>query len=186
MQAAPRSLSTALLAAGSVVVLAACGSSGPHGYHNPHYPYGAPNVPISASKCMRANGVPSFPDPQEGPNGGGVGWPGGGPALVSPDVLIVMGQRLAGPAVGEAAKKCEEYMAPSGPGPTISESQKEQAIAFARCMRAHGVPGFPDPTFSGANQQLNLGPGLNPNSPAVEQASKACGLPGEGHAVVLR
>jgi hypothetical protein len=156
--------------------MAGCGSTGPVSGTVTNAPGGS-NSALRFSQCMRANGVPSFPDPQEGPNGGGVGWPGGGPALVSPDVLIVMGQRLAGPAVGEAAKKCEEYMAPSGPGPTISESQKQHAIAFARCMRAHGLPNFPDPTFSGANQQLKLGPGLNPNSPAVLQASKACGLP---------
>ena len=55
-----RSALGALLAAGCAVVLAACGA-GSSGYHNPHYPYGAPNVPISMSKCMRANGVPNFP-----------------------------------------------------------------------------------------------------------------------------
>jgi hypothetical protein len=43
-------------------------------------------------------------------------------------------------------------------------------------MRSHGLPNFPDPTFAGGNQQLNLPPGLNPNSPAVQRASKACGL----------
>jgi hypothetical protein len=125
---------------------------------------------------MRAHGVPDFPDPREGPNGGGVGWPGGGPALISSDVLLVMGQRLAGPAVAAAGKACKEYMAPSGPGPVLSESQRQQAIAHAHCMRAHGLPNFPDPTFSGPNQNLNLGPGLNPQSPAFQQAAKACGL----------
>jgi hypothetical protein len=172
----PRTLSIALAAGASAVALAACGASGPKGYHNPHYPYGAPNVPISASKCMRANGVPDFPDPREGPNGGGVGWPGGGPALISPDVLEVMGTRMAGPKVASAAKACQEYMAPSGPPPALSESQREAAISYAHCMRTHGVPNFPDPTFNGANQSLNLGPGLNPESPAVLGAAKACGL----------
>jgi hypothetical protein len=113
--ATSRSVLGAVLGAGSAVVLAACGSAGSSGYHNPHYPYGAPNVPISMSKCMRANGVPNFPDPREGPDGGGVGWPGGGPAMISSDVLLIMGQRLAGPAVATAAKTCQEYMAPSGP-----------------------------------------------------------------------
>jgi hypothetical protein len=156
--------------------LAACGSSGPTGYHNPKYPYGAPNVPISASKCMRAHDVPNFPDPRSGPNGGGVGWPGGGPALISSDVLVIMGQRLAGPAVAAAAKACKEYMVPTGPPPALTESQRQAAIAHARCMRTHGVPNFPDPTLSGVSRQLNLAPGLNPQSPAVERAAKACGV----------
>jgi hypothetical protein len=174
--AASRPLLGAVLVACCAIVLAACGSARSTGYHNPRYPYGAPNVPISMSRCMRANGVPNFPDPREGPNGGGVGWPGGGPVMISSDVLLIMGQRIAGPVVASAAQTCKEYMAPSGAPPALSESQRQAAIAQADCMRRHGLPNFPDPTFSGPNQQLNLGPGLNPQSPAVEQAAKACGL----------
>jgi hypothetical protein len=166
------------IAIGSAIVLASCGGSGSTGYHNPKYPYGAPNVPFSMSKCMHANGVPDFPDPRAGPEGssGGVGWPGGGPFMISPDVLVVMGQRLGGPAVAAAAKVCKEYMAPSGPPPALSESQRVAALDFAACMRTHGL-NFPDPTFSGGNQQINLGPGLNPDSPAVIAASKTCRAP---------
>lgn len=171
-----RVLMAATAAMSCAAAITACGSSGRTGYHNPHYPYGAPNVPSSMSKCMHANGVRDFPDPRAGPEGssGGVGWPGGGPVMVSSDVLVVMGQRFAGPAVAAAAKVCKEYMAPSGPPPELSESQRVAALHFAACMRAHGL-NFPDPTFSGGNEQLNLGPGLNLDSPAVEAASKACG-----------
>lgn len=169
----------ALMAAPAVVscaaAIAACGS-GTKGYHDPRYPYGAPNVPFSMSRCMHANGVADFPDPRAGPQGssGGVGWPGGGPSMISSDVLVVMGQRLAGPAVAAAAKVCKEYMAPSGPPPAMSAAQRAAVLQFAACMRAHGLD-FPDPTFSGGNEQFNLGPGLNPESPAVATASKACG-----------
>ncbi len=169
-----RSVLSALLGAVCVVALTACGGTHSTGYHDPHYPYGAPNVPISMSKCMRANGVPDFPDPREGPNGGGVGWPGGGPAMISSDVLLIMGQQLAGPAVATAAKTCQEYMAPSGPPSTVSESERVAAIANAECMRKHGVPSFPDPTFSGGQFNAGLG-GVNPQSPAFEQAAAACG-----------
>jgi hypothetical protein len=169
-----RSVPGALLGAGCAVVLAACGSAGSTGYHNPHYPYGAPNVPISMSKCMRANGVPNFPDPREGPDGGGVGWPGGGPVMISSDVLLIMGQQLSGPVVATAAKTCKEYMAPSGPPPALTESQRKAAIADAECMRKHGVPNFPDPTFSGGQRNIELGD-VNPESPAFKQAAAACG-----------
>jgi hypothetical protein len=125
---------------------------------------------------MHANGVSDFPDPRAGPEGssGGVGWPGGGPSMISSDVLVVMGQRLAGPVVAAAAKVCKEYMAPSGPPPALSASQRAAALHFAACMRAHGL-NFPDPTFLGGNEQINLGPGLNPDSPAVAAAATACG-----------
>lgn len=65
-------------------------------------------------------------------------------------------------------------MAPTGPPPALSASQRAAALRFAACMRAHGL-NFPDPTFSGGNRQIKLGPGLNLDSPAVQAASKACG-----------
>ncbi len=174
----------ALLGASCAVVLAACGGARSTGYHNPHYPYGAPNVPISMSKCMRANGVTNFPDPREGPNGGGVGWPGGGPVMISSDVLLIMGQQFAGPVVASAAKTCQEYMAPSGPPPVVSESERVAAIANAECMRKHGVPNFPDPTFSGGQFNAGLG-GVDPQSPAFKQAAAACGdVGGSGQRII--
>jgi hypothetical protein len=169
----------AAAAASCAAAITACGGSGPSAYHNPHYPYGAPNVPFSMSKCMHANGVPDFPDPRAGPQGssGGVGWPGGGPIMISSDVLLIMGQRLAGPAVAAAAKVCKEYMAPGGPPPAMSESQRVAALQFAECMRSHDL-NVPDPTVSGGGRQSNLGPGIDLESPAVQAAAKACGGPG--------
>jgi hypothetical protein len=94
--------------------------------------------------------------------------------MISSDALLVMGQRLAGPAVAAAAKVCQEYMAPTGPPPALSESHRVAALNFAACTRAHGL-NFPDPTFSGGSQRINLGPGVTLDSPAVEAAAKACG-----------
>lgn len=168
----------ALFATICAVALVACGSSGSAGYHNPKYPYGAPNVPTSLSRCMRANGVPDFPDPREGPNGGGVGFPGG-LIVESSGQMMVMGQPFAGPAVAHAQQACKQYLAPGGPGPTIPEGQRVAALAHAACMRDHGLSSFPDPTFNGGNQSLNLPPGLNPASPAFQRAAKACGLLGQ-------
>jgi hypothetical protein len=171
---ASRASAVSLLAAVSTVVVAACGSSGPTGYHNPKYPYGAPNVPASLSKCMRPNRVSGFPDPRAGPNGGGVGFPGG--LMVQPDgSMVVMAQPLAGPAVRHAEQVCKEYMPPGGPGPTVSAAQQAAALAAAACMRRHGLSTFPDPTFNSSHESLNLGPGLDPNSPAFQRAAQACG-----------
>jgi hypothetical protein len=58
----------------------------------------------------------------------------------------------------------------------MTEAQRVAAIKYAACMRAHGLGDFPDPTFEGGGEELNLAPGLNPQSPAVQQAAKACGL----------
>jgi hypothetical protein len=41
-------------------------------------------------------------------------------------------------------------------------------VAFARCMRAHGVANFPDPT--GQSGQLGPNSGIDPTSPAFQAA----------------
>ncbi len=46
-------------------------------------------------------------------------------------------------------------------------------LAFAQCMRAHEVPGFPDPS----NGQFNLA-GINQNSPQFVHADGICGSSG--------
>jgi hypothetical protein len=58
----------------------------------------------------------------------------------------------------------------------ISAAQQQSFIAKARCIRTHGVPGFPDPQFGpgGRGIGLNLGPGERPSSPAIQRALKAC------------
>ena len=64
-----------------------------------------------------------------------------------------------------------------------------QALAFSRCMRAHGVSNFPDPTNSGGGIQLSIGgSGVNPRTPAFQAAQNGCkhllpnGGPSSGHA----
>jgi CubicO group peptidase (beta-lactamase class C family) len=45
-------------------------------------------------------------------------------------------------------------------------------LEYARCMRAHGVPAFPNPVDG--HITLTPGSGIDPGSPAVEAASAAC------------
>jgi hypothetical protein len=44
-----------------------------------------------------------------------------------------------------------------------------QVLAFAQCMRGHGVPNFPDP-----GQSRQQGASVNPNSPHYLAAANAC------------
>lgn len=70
-------------------------------------------------------------------------------------------------------------------GPKINYAQAEK---FSRCMRAHGLRDFPDPSSGssgsgGITIQGGGGPSsdLSPDSPAFQRAQKACGnlLPGK-------
>jgi hypothetical protein len=125
---------------------------------------------------MRANGVTNFPDPTAGP--GGEGFNGiftsvvGGP-------LTVDGITFSGPVAQAAEKACKVYLPPGGPPPALSAAQKQRILAFARCMRANGVPNFPDPTFGVGGPQPGGGQqAIDPSSPAVQQAASVCGKSG--------
>lgn len=65
-----------------------------------------------------------------------------------------------------------------GSGARQSPAQfRHDFIAFAACMRSHGLSGYPDPRFStGADGlQVKISPGaLNPDTPAFRSADGAC------------
>lgn len=53
-------------------------------------------------------------------------------------------------------------------------------LTFAKCMRAHGVPNWPDPVFPpGGGIEVGPPPGstVKLSAPAVAQAQKVCGHP---------
>jgi hypothetical protein len=117
------------------------------------------------SACMRSNGVPRFPDPK--PSGGGMSLTIGPGHGVDPNT----------PQFKAAQKSCEKLL-PGGEGGNPATQAKDLAkmLRFSACMRAHGLPSFPDPTRSGGGIQISIGGrvGLNPRSPVFQAAQKAC------------
>jgi hypothetical protein len=82
------------------------------------------------AKCMRAAGV-EMPDP--GPDGM-VGMP----AMRADD--------KAGTTKMEAAmEKCREFLPTGGEPPKASAEDLAKARDYAKCIREHGLPDFPDP-----------------------------------------
>jgi len=157
-----------LFAAGCVVALAACGSAS--------YISAATTNPsataLTLSQCMRSHGIKNFPDPTSGSGGLRLELstsPGSG-------TVIADGITFSGPAFQAAEKACAKLLPGAGaPPPPPTNQQKRQALEFAACMRKHGVPDFPDPTFSPGGRP-KLPPGaINPNSPAFQHAATACG-----------
>lgn len=59
--------------------------------------------------------------------------------------------------------------------PTTSTGSQGNPVAYAQCMRSHGIPDFPDPNANG-NFTIQAGPGsdLDPSSPAFQSADNAC------------
>jgi hypothetical protein len=139
---------------------------------------------LAFAKCVRAHGVPNFPDPTSNGQGGiqiqQSQRSGSGPSTK------VNGVSVNGPAFQSAMQACRSYL-PNGGKPSAAQTAKvkAQALAMSRCMRSHGVSNFPDPTFQsgpnggvGVGIRIGNGSGIDPNSPAFETASKACGFGG--------
>ena len=156
-------VSAALATLCCAVAIAACGGSSTK-------PTASANSQLALSECMRAHGVPNFPDPTQGPGGEGMTInqsPGS-------STLTVDGIPFSGPAFVVAEKTCELFGGGTAARP-ISESQKLALFHFAECMRKHGVPNYPDPKFpSGGGIMQPSAPGLNRNPPAVEHATGVC------------
>ena len=154
--------------------LAGCGSTGaPSGTvtNGANPSPGNANLGLELARCMRAHGIANFPDPSAG---GGI------------ELAPGSGLNPQSPAFQAAQTACKKYLPDKGQPPVTSAADRAKAVAFAKCMRSHGEPDFPDPLLSaprGATRVLALrgmsfalGAGIDPRSPAFQQAAKACGI----------
>lgn len=160
------------LAAVCTVAIAACGSS------NRSASSGTTlgNTMVNYSRCMRAHGVTDFPDPSstQGPNAFGIdGYNFNLPATLN----------TQSPAYESANQTCQKVIsAATGSGHGLPARAKQAALAHAECMRQHGVPNFPDPTFSQGGQGLTVSSGnsaANARAPAFQRAQKDCAKAGQ-------
>ena len=160
-----RPLALALVCAAGVT---GCGTAG-----HPNQPGGQADVQFA--DCMRAHGVSNFPDPL--PTGGFPRGAAGPPT----------------PASTTALRACMPVLhAGEGSRHAPSAGRLAAALRYARCIRAHGVPRFPDPVTSPASHDVNViddagilfpvGTEVDPGSPAFQRADATCGgRPRGGH-----
>ncbi len=147
----------ALAGAAVAMVLAGCGASaGPS-------PQGSANVRAlvalrALARCVRAHGLPQFPDPVVGSNGV-PNFPDSAPRVP--------------PATQQACRQVAATIPPAYTATApVSSSQLRALLAFARCMRAHGIPDWPDPNALGQfriDQRI-----FRAGKPLIEGTGHAC------------
>ncbi|HEX3605392.1 MAG TPA: hypothetical protein VH134_05685 [Candidatus Dormibacteraeota bacterium] len=121
------------------------------------------------AQCMRSHGV-NIPDPQSGGSGGGLHVQVGGPGSTI---------NIDGTTFQNAQTACQSLLPNGGQLSPQQQAQAQQnALNFARCMRAHGVD-IPDPQpGNGGIVKIQPGSGagsINPDDPNFQNAQKACG-----------
>jgi hypothetical protein len=117
---------------------------------------------------MRSHGEPSFPDSAVtiSPNGG-----------TRFELSKSSGIDPGSATFTSAMQACQNLI----PHPTnnagASTGSTDKLLEYVQCMRAHGVPDFPEPNSQGQIMVEVTGGAssdLNPSSPHFQAASKAC------------
>lgn len=130
---------------------------------------------LAYANCMRSHGVPDFPDPN-----------GQGEFQLRPSGRVENGRSTAvgdlvsgSPAFQAAERACGRF---GSAGREVTETEEQQAfqedLKAAVCMRANGVPGYPDPKLIDGSIDLEFNGKFSPDSPAFKQAAKKCARPG--------
>jgi hypothetical protein len=118
---------------------------------------------LAYAQCVRTHGVPNFPDP----NGSGV---------ITKEAAIKAFKEVSNSQV-EAAQTACQHLQPNGGEPNRAQLAQHLSdlLAFAGCIRTHGIQNFPDPTSGGElTHQMLASAGVNLHQPAVLQAADAC------------
>ena len=117
---------------------------------------------LAYSQCMRAHGVADFPDPDAQGN----------------IIQHVSGNQPddENGSVFQAADTTCRHLLPGGGGRSTAAQQQviSRWLKIAQCMRANGVPNYPDPKVSGRSIVILSGSGINVNSPQFQAAEHAC------------
>jgi hypothetical protein len=122
-----------------------------------------PEVALLAyARCMREHGV-DVPDPQVD---------GGGRATFQ--LVRPRGNEQKFEAAQKACSEHLENARPRNLDPEQEQEMREAILAFAKCMREHGVD-MPDPEFGeGGRGTVRMRGNINPNDPKFREAEEAC------------
>ena len=172
---------TAIVAIVALVLLAtACssgdpGSAGSGGAPTAGGSAGSPSA-VGYSHCMRTHGVPGYPDPSSN----------GTPPKTGPQQLGVSVSRLQTaqaacqhllPNAASFQQRTQQCMLTGDCPPALVRRILTAELRFARCMRSHGVPDWPDPSIGpGGRPSFNVSArGIDPHhSPQVNSEAGDC------------
>jgi hypothetical protein len=113
---------------------------------------------LAYGRCMRQRGI-DMPDPKIDAAGRVAQQL---PPGVDPDT----------PRFKAANEACKQYAPDGGQPPKLTPQQQQQMVAFARCMRQHGM-NIPDPKPDGGIQ-VDGAKGVGPDDPKFQAAEQAC------------
>ena len=151
----------ALVAGAALAVLAAgCGGKGSRSSATARAGSSAEAGALAFARCMRAHGIAGWPDPTSG-------------GFFDKAKLRRLDLSVARVrALEEGA--CNHLLGGGPPQPTITLADRNDYLRAAACMRAHGYPGFPDPTFPNGSVSTDIPASIDQDSAAFKAAASTC------------
>jgi hypothetical protein len=114
--------------------------------------------------CMRSHGF-NFPDPVTFGSSAGI-------RAAKSQMAQIAANETTSATFAAAQRACVKYAPPGISPPRVSPQEMQKLLAVSRCMRAHGIPNFPDPNPT--TGELTAPAGIDRNSPQVLAALRAC------------
>ena len=110
---------------------------------------------------MRSHGLPNWPDP------------------TSSGVFDKSKLRQTGYSVSQVRAvedgACSHLLGGASPQrQTITPADRTDYLEAAACMRSHGFPDFPDPTFQNSSVQTNIPSNIDQDSTQFKSAAATC------------
>lgn len=167
-----------VLVAAAAISLVACSSgspsqhiasSGSSGSSASAQPTGNPSQLLDEwATCMRSHGYPTLADP----------------TLDASEVIHITIPSGTTAGVAQTYQKssaygpCNPYLTAASTalrgGQRLQKPDPAKVVKFSQCMRANGIPDFPDPSGSGLQVRYSPGSDLNPKNPIFQNAQKKC------------
>ena len=165
---AARAAAAIIATAALALPAAACGSGSPSstGSGGTSSAYAA--HALAFARCVRAHGMPDFPDPDSR---------GVFPKAALPGVSVSR--------IRAAERPCSNLL--TGGQPPLTARDQQDYLKAAACMRSHGITGFPDPVFSRGSVSFPIPSSIDTRSQRFAQDRRTCaklipaGLPYSGN-----
>ena len=115
---------------------------------------------LAFARCLRSHGLPGWPDPTSA-------------GVFDKSKLRQLGYSVSRVRAVEEGP-CNHLLGAASTGPTITLADRADYLDAAACMRSHGLPDFPDPTFGGNGVQTNIPPSIDQDASSFRSAAATC------------
>jgi len=122
-----------------------------------------------AGRCLRHHGLSNFPDPAVASSG-----PAKGRVILDKQALLAYPVPVVSQAMNACRTALDKAGISSGPNAGANPQEIQDLLAFARCVRNHGISNFPDPDSQGGFNLAGTGINSHQLSPAELTAARIC------------